>query len=290
MFVIGLPRVGSTLIYQSLVQGLCLSYLCNAAASFPESPALVTHLLHRTIGIHPPSCFESCYGVSPGWRSPAQGREVWARWFPEDQSYCGPGSVAGPSLIAMRSTIASIERAFGMPFLNKAQGHAVRIGPLHEAFPHAIFVHVQREPTAVAESILRGRRDCFGDDTHWFSAKPSTYGSLMTLDPPSQIAGQIMAITADMDRDLSIVGLNHVFTVDYDRFCAAPRRIVAEFANFYEQRTGLALVNRSAIPATFPTSSRPRVSPADSRQVYDALFRSGRLCPDIATDNTPTPR
>lgn len=277
IFIIGLPRVGSTLIYQSLVQGLGVSYLCNAADGVPKAPALVTRLLHRSIGIRPPRCFESRYGGSAGWLSPSQGRDVWAHWFPADQSYCGPGSVAEQSLVSMRKTVGAIERAFGMPFLNKAQGHAVRIGPLNEAFPNALFIRVQREMGAIAESILRGRRDCFRDDGHWFSAKPSIYASLTSLDPPSQIAGQIRGITADIDRDLSLVDARRVFTIDYDHFCSAPRSVVAAFADFYRARTGITLALRYTIPPRFSSSTRERVSPLDSIRLRESLEFSKSL-------------
>lgn len=80
MFIIGLPRVGSTLVYQLIVSRFEAAFFCNAAAVMPRSPALVTSLLG-------------------------------------------------------------------------------------------------------AQSILLGRRECFGDDRHWLSAKPSNYPSLAHLDP-----------------------------------------------------------------------------------------------------------
>jgi hypothetical protein len=271
IFIIGLPRVGSTLVYQTLVRGLAVSYLCNAAASFPQSPALITHWLTRIWGITPPRGFDSAYGVAAGWRAASQGRDIWARWFPEDQSYVGQGELAPSSGGELRGTVAAVEDAFGQPFVNKSQGHAVRILALREVFPNAVFIHVRRDALAVAESILRGRRECFGHDAAWFSVKPSTYPQLAGLAPHKQIAGQIAGVTADIERSLSIIGAEDTFAIDYERFCNAPRAVLDEFACFYEHRTGRRLSHRLDVPASFPRSGRTHVSAADTDLLQCAL-------------------
>lgn len=96
-----------------------------------------------------------------------------------------------------------------------------------------LFVRVVREPLAVAESILRGRRDCFGSDSAWFSTMPSTFESLAHLAPIEQIAGELSAIDADMETAFARVGSERVFCIDYETFCRQPRSALADFADFY---------------------------------------------------------
>jgi hypothetical protein len=192
-----------------------------------------------------------------GWNAPAQGREMWGRWFPPDQAYQGAGMLSETAIREMRAVVANIEAAFSAPFFNKAQGHAVRIRGLYEAFPQALFIRMRRDHDAIVPSILKGRRDCFHDEAHWFSAKPSNYDLLHGLAPRPQILAQIRGIEADMDRDFSAVGMERVFAIDYEGFCLEPRRILDDIATFYASRSGRSLEPRADIPASF-TVSRPR--------------------------------
>jgi len=256
LFIVGLPRVGSTLVYQAIVRRFVVAYLCNAAAWHPRAPAVVTALLTRSVGIWPPNTFTSNYGTTTGWNAPAQGREMWGRWFPPDQAYQGEGALSATAIREMRAVVTKLEAAFSAPFVNKAQGHAVRIPGLCEAFPHALFIRMRREHDAIRLSILKGRRECFHDESHWFSAKPSNYESLRGLDPIAQIIGQIRGIEADMDRDLAAVGTERVFTIDYERFCVEPHAVLEKVAAFYALQTGRTLAARADVPRSF-TISRP---------------------------------
>lgn len=283
IFIIGPPRVGSTLAYQLLVCGLKTSFICNAAAATPHAPAITTWALAIASGINPPDRYESCYGVSPGWNAPAQGRETWGRWFPPDQSYVGAGECSPAAVVEIQGTVSRIERAFGAPFVNKAQGHCVRILSLCEAFPSAVFVRVRRAAAAVAESVLLGRRECFGDARQWFSAKPSGYASLKDLDPFRQIVGQIRGLEADMDRDLARAGNSRVIDLDYSDLCAGPRAIVSQVASFYEGRTGIRLAPRRPIPASFPVSTRRKVATEEMNLFSDLLSTPDYLSDVLGT-------
>lgn len=271
VFVIGLPRVGSTLVYQALVRRFTVSYLCNAAAGLPDSPALVSTALCRMRSVAPSADFRNFYGVTRGWNGPAQAREVWGRWFPEDQSHVGPGTIGATARAQVRATVALIERAFGMPFANKTQGHAVRIEALCEIFADAVFIRVNRDRLEVAESILRGRRDYFGDERHWFSAKPSNFEQLAGCGPFDQIAGQIRGIEGDMARAFNRVGVSRLLEVDYREFCSSPLACLDGIRDFYEERSGTRLQFRGSVPEVFEVSQRERVTPAESRLLREAL-------------------
>lgn len=275
LFIIGLPRVGSTLVYQALVRRFAVSYLCNAAAAYPSSPGIVTTLLCRFRRVLPGDAYSSHYGYVPGWSSPSQGREMWARWFPVDQSFVGPGLIDGAAAREMRGTVARIESAFGLPFVNKAQGHAVRMEALCEVFPGALFVRVNREPLPVAESILQGRRECFGDATHWFSMKPSAYRDLVDCDPFWQIAGQIHGVNADMQRAAARIGSHRVIEVNYEDFCSSPGTCLDRIGDFYAHSGGPTLRIRGEVPTSFLASRLARVPSTDSLRLKVCLQESG---------------
>lgn len=285
LFITGLPRVGSTLVYQALVRRFATAFICNAAAATPRAPAVVTWLLSRTRAITPPDRYLNHYGNTAGWSGPSQGREIWGRWFPLNQTYVAAGGCSPPAMREMRGTVSRIEHAFRSPFVNKSQGHAVRILPLCEAFPRAVFVRVRRNVVDVATSVLVGRRECFRDDRVWFSAKPSNYESLRALDPVGQIVGQLRGLEADMARDFSQVGPERVIDVDYDSFCRSPREALDRVADCYGCLSGHGLRVRSDVPAEFQPPPRRALGPSESLLLRRRL---AELPPHDAALRTPS--
>lgn len=275
LFVIGLPRVGSTLFTHALIRRFSLSYISNAAALFPRAIGVTSVVLGRLQRVRPHADFRNAYGVIPGRHAPAQGRELWGRWFPMDQSWVAASALSPEAYAEMRATIAVIESAFAMPFANKAQGHAVRIDALCEAFPTAVFVRVVRDRLEVAQSILKSRREYFRDENRWFSAKPSNYRELSDLDPYDQIAGQILGIERDMHDSFTRVGTQRVFDVNYRDFCHDPTRCLDEVHEFYVERSGgIVLSIRAQAPVAFSVRSAASVSVEDTRLLQDALERA----------------
>ncbi|HLB84108.1 MAG TPA: hypothetical protein VJK00_05210, partial [Steroidobacteraceae bacterium] len=68
MFVISLPRSGSTLLYQLLLQRFRLAYFSNLMAAFPDSPVTVAVISGWLGGQDPPEDVASTFGATRGWR------------------------------------------------------------------------------------------------------------------------------------------------------------------------------------------------------------------------------
>lgn len=256
IFVVGAPRTGTTLVYQVLTAGLQLSYFLNLADAYPLIPCVVTRVVHTLATVAPPNKFRSRYGETRGWMAPSHGRHIWARWFPGDQSYVGPKVLSRTSIDEIKGTIACVEDAFRMPFINKAQGNCVRVHPLCEAFPKAVFVRVHRSHLQTVESILRSRKSLWGTNEHWFSARPSNFGDLGSLSPCRQVCEQVHGIEADLSRDLTAAAPNRVFDVHYETFCHDPRSVLMAFRGFYQQHADHLVPWRTQVPRAFEVSHK----------------------------------
>ena len=278
IFIVGAPRSGTTLLYQLLTYRLSLSYFLHLAARFPESPAVVTRIITAFRTVSPPPVFTSKFGKTEGWKAPDQGRGIWARWFPADQGQVAASRLPPNQTAALRATIAIIERAFGMPFLNKAQGHCVCMPQLVDAFPQALFVRVHRDHFLTAQSILRGRETYFGDRTHWFSVRPREYDLIKSHEPVRQICEQLYYLSEEMDRATQKIGGERVLNLSYENYCLAPEESVETVREFYRANTGIELAKRGGSLGPFQVSAGVRVSEADSQAIrrhLSELFGSG---------------
>jgi len=274
IFIVGAPRAGTTLVYQSILASFKVSYFLNLVDRLPNSPGLVTRAICRLFSPSPPRSFESSFGEIKGLLAPSHGRHIWARWFPGDQGYVPAGFLAQEQMQEIRGTIATIERAFDLPFFNKAQGHCVRILPLHEAFPEAVYLRVSRDHLQTAQSLLLGRKRYFGDAKKWFSVKPKAYDRIARFEPCQQICEQLFEIEKDLDRDLGDVAAGRVFDLQYESFCSDPNGNMKRFQEFYESVSGKKLVGRTPLPESFQVSSKQSANQSE----YDELkFHIHRL-------------
>lgn len=255
IFIVGVPRAGTTLTYQIFANGLDLSYICNMAAYYYASPCLISWLMSKYSPILPNNNFDNYYGSTKGWNTPCQGRKIWARWFPADQHYIPPGNLAKAKMLQMRNTVGLMEKILGTPFINKHQPHSVRMRSLVEVFPNALFIRVNRNRFWNIQSLLHGRNYWHKDYPDWLSTQPENYLELKKLDNPlQQVIGQLQSIEKEMDFSEQELGKDRIFTVSYSELCQNPQKILADFIGFYFSHTRYRLRQRLKIPSSFRES------------------------------------
>jgi hypothetical protein len=229
LFILGLPRSGTTLVYQYIVHRLHVAYFTNAVGRRPYDPCRATWEQVRS-GDTYRSDFQSEYGRSRGDLAPREAGNFWLRFFDID-AYQTPGDVKEADLAEMRESVHCTQALFsGAPFVNKNVKHVLRIPVLAACFADAHFLVVERDRVDVALSLLRARIDTLGSYDAWFSVKPPDYARLRGLDAVEQVAGQVLALERKMDDDLAGVGAGRVHRLDYQAFCRSPDSVIAASA------------------------------------------------------------
>ncbi|MBM4137677.1 MAG: sulfotransferase [Nitrospira sp.] len=236
IFIIGPPRSGSTLLYQIMTRYFKVCYFSNLMMRFPKSPITIAKLVSLIYSNKQPEFnFTNMYGETMGWKQPNQGILFWNRWFPNDNSYVGSGVISNRTIKGIRNTVALLQQIFDAPFVNKWQTNSVRILPLYEALPEALFVRIKRQLPFVAQSILIGKRKLFKDEMRWFSSKPKNYEQIKNKKPIEQVCEQVFSIEKDIDRDSKVIGENKFFTVHYEELCECPELIMNNIKKFYDK-------------------------------------------------------
>lgn len=272
IFIIGVPRSGSTLLYQLIAYCFEVSYLTNKLAKHNTFPCILSLPLSIIGGCNSPELFDSNYGEVPGWRSPSQGWTFWDRWFPsEDQSYVGLNELSEATTKKLRNTILLMEKIYKRPFVNKAMSLGVRILPVSHAFPEALFIRIHRNQLDIAQSILKGRSDYMGDKNKWFSVKPSEYEKIKDKDYITQVCGQIYFLERDMDRDIQIIGKHRCLDIQYAELCTNPKSVIEKIEQFYNLNTYYGQIRkRKEPPPYFNLSTGKKCNDSD----YNLLKKS----------------
>ncbi len=236
VFILGLPRSGTTLVYQYLVHRLHVAYFTQAVGHHPCDPCRTTWSQIRSGGTYR-SDFESEYGRSRGDLAPREAGSFWLRFFHIDD-YQTNADVREEDLAEMRKTVACIQALFhGAPFVNKNVKHLLRVPVLNGAFPNPHFLVVERDPVDVALSVWRSRLEYSGSYDAWFSVRPSNYEALRALDPVEQVVGQIVGLERKLNEDLAWVDAARVHRIDYASFCRRPDDVLPACGGVFAQVT-----------------------------------------------------
>ena len=280
VFIVGLPRSGTTLLYQLLLNHFDWSYFTRWAEYYYRAP-VAAYRIQRLI-FPQPSYFEyeSEYGkmkdrnyLSKAWR-PVEGHPIWHRWFPEKPTHCYEGCLNGSAREAMKSTITGFIELSGKPFLNKNTRNSIRLLGLVEAFPDAIVIVVKRRSLYVAQSlyIARLNRQSSGKNGNhkWWGTKPKEFVHLQHLDPLSQAVGQTRAIERELEKQLFAYS-NRSIKVDYEDICERPGEILRTIQEHCEaHRIELRRIKDLDVPQ-FTLGNKRKVSEADFDSIKSLL-------------------
>lgn len=287
VFVLGVPRSGSTLLYQILVHSFEVSYFCNAAEEHSSYPATVTRIYRSRIRKYHTD-FVNNYGVTKLRQGPNEGIDIWSRWFPPD-TYVDEHSLAASGAGEGQRTVAAVSTLISAPFVNKDPRHCGRVRALNAVFPGCLFVFIRRDPVANAASILNVRRKRAargqGDLATWISVKPREYARISQHGYITQICGQVYYCARNGLDDLTAVAAERHLIVSYEELCADPRGEVDRIAAF-AQTNGVPLRQRLSPPVSFP-SPPPAPIPKADREALGAQLAALYRGSDLASLNNP---
>jgi hypothetical protein len=220
VFLLGLPRSGTTLVSQYVVHRLEVAYWTNGVGHHPRAPIVTTFLERRGDAYR--SDFRSRYGKVEGARAPREAGAVWARFF-DLERYTRFEDLRPGDAERLRNLVAATQRVFGRaPFVNKNVKHLLRIDALAKVFPESLFLVVRRRVQDTALSILRARLELAPDPSRWWSVRPPDWERLAGLPLEEQIAGQVLSLRRRLDLDLAALPRERVIELDYERFCREP--------------------------------------------------------------------
>ena len=226
VFILGLPRSGTTLVYQYIVHRLNVAYFTNQGGHYYLSPCLATYFQRNALGDYD-SDFQSDYGKVRGACAPREAGSFWGRFFGFDD-YVDFQDIPAADVQTLRTTISCIQHIFGdLPFINKNVKHMLRIDALSKIFPAAYFLIVERDLSQVALSVRHARYSTMEDPKEWWSVKPPNYSEINHLSIPEQIAHQLLSLQEQMNCDLSKLPQERVMRVSYESFCKNPEATIA---------------------------------------------------------------
>ncbi|MFW5803866.1 MAG: sulfotransferase family protein [bacterium] len=241
IFIIGLPRSGTTILYQLLTHKFDLSYINNFIARHYKSPFLALLISKLIIKDKIHNCFTSNYGYSSSSVAPSEGGNLWKRWFKPEIAYYEKNMPLYKSMQQFRSFIYLWMKAQKKPIIIKNLRFGQRISVLYKIFPEALFIVIKRNPVYNLQSMYLAGEDMRESLKSWCPYKET----LITNDKillTYRIKEQIEAI---YERDLKLFSKNQVLNLTYEDLCHNPANILKK-ANTFFLKNNVLVYNRNS--------------------------------------------
>ncbi|MDB4055025.1 sulfotransferase [Akkermansiaceae bacterium] len=227
LFIVGLPRSGTTLLTQVLAETNGFSYPSNLIARFYMNPALgerVTKLLAPLLRANI-SGFESNIGRTKEWNEPSEFGFFWSRFFDFTEHHAIQAeSVTEEIRQSFVSELNQWESESGKPVLLKAMIMNYSLEILYEMYPNALFIRTDRSYHDVVQSIIKSRRLVTGADNNWFSCRPKNWRELNEIDDPvEKTVAQIKSIESSLDSFWEHLPSKNKEICNYGEFCSKPK-------------------------------------------------------------------
>lgn len=228
VYIVGVPRSGTTLLSQLASRFLPLGYIDNVVARFWLRPSVGIRLSRAILGPDARAGIrlDSTHGTTEGPAGPHEFGYFWRHWLRLDRAIThklAPNELAAVDVPGLQRVLEhEILAAFAGPvvFKNVICGLQARL--LTRCHPRSLFVAIERDPLAAAASILAARQRRYGNPAVWWSLKPSSYPEIAALpDPVDQVARQVLDIRRELRAELSGPGVQALH-LDYAKLCADP--------------------------------------------------------------------
>lgn len=235
ILIMGPLRSGTTLFTQWLANTGLVAYPTNLLSRFYQAPILGAKIqllltdprynFRDELGeFAQQAAYQSENGKTKGVLAPNEFWYFWRRFLSESSRDVWSDDELRQSMDVqtMKAELIGMMDVFQKPFAAKGMLFNYNIPFLDSVLDKAIFVYIQRDIAANAESVLQARERQLGSREAWYSFKIPEYESLKKLSPEEQAVGQVSCINRAVTSGLENVATHRKLTVNYEAFCQNP--------------------------------------------------------------------
>ncbi len=221
VWIIGVPRSGTTLAYQLMCASFRSTYLTNRVAKRYRI-ALASRAIERLLferKLHPQT-FQSNFGRTISNNDPHEGGAFFYQFLPSEEPYVEATDLTTDEKIAFKSVISSLTYPRKL-FISKNTVHSLRIKALADIFPNSKFLWVTRNKNDAIKSMLKARKANGILENQWWSVKPPGWIGRLDQSPDEMVAWQYSEINHIINQDLQTTNAEF-YKVSYEDICKQP--------------------------------------------------------------------
>jgi sulfotransferase family protein len=271
LHVIGVPRSGTTLLYQVVAAGLDVGYVDNLTAAFWRAPVLGLRLAQK-LGTHGSgSSFDSTFGRTRGVGEPHEFGYFWNHHLRYPGLHALPaGHEETIDWARLRTVLVNMAHWNRGPLVFKPMLLTWHLERMLVELPGTCYVWIKREPRATALSLLEMRSSLFGSYEAWASLRPHGAAWLADEPPWRQVAAQVLVLERTIEAAVAAIGPDSVLTLEYEDLCNAPGDVLGRVQELLAAK-GWESVRRATSLPSFEARRRNAIESEFGERVDEAL-------------------
>jgi Sulfotransferase family len=278
LFIFGLPRSGTTLLYQLTACCFDIGYINNIAARFWRAPVIGVAFAQSLLHGRRDNSFVSDYGKSIELSGPHEFSYFWQRWLKitDIESAC-QFSAADDHIdwAGLADVLGCLQDHFGAGIVHKTNFVANFIRGFSANLPMPIFICIDRPCIDVAFSILKARVRYYGDHNAWWATYPPSYGKIKDLPFAQQIARQVVDLRNVYEQCMALVDRDLVLRFSYSELCDNPGAVLADIQRRVADRHGVEIPILEGVPTHFKQQRQAFSGSLEEEAVLAALKALG---------------
>ncbi len=234
VFILGIPRSGTTFIYQVISSIIPCLYVDNFVEKFSSSPIFAFKVRNLIWNERNHESFTSSYGVTSdgGVTAPNQGINFWYHWFPNRNHYHAVSDLSPNGYRDIDNTIHYLINKYDKPLLFKELSLSQKLPIIRRLFPESKFIIVERDLAKIAIKILHSMEKHKIDDGVMWGGFFKGYERFLDLDKKRMVAHQIVYLKHYMDQGLSDFKADQVLRIDFDDLYVDPNAEIEKVSTF----------------------------------------------------------
>ncbi|MCW8932673.1 MAG: sulfotransferase [Gammaproteobacteria bacterium] len=268
IFILGAPRSGSTLLFQLITSAFNVGYLSNLHCRFYCGPAFIEKLnckfKHKYL-----SDYSSNHGDTKLLTEPSECGAFWYRFFLPAINYTKITNIESKKMDDFRRNIAAISKERKNSIVFKNLYAALRIEPIVDVIPEALFIIINRDETDNAHSILDARMRVNGNYEEWWSLPTQELEQLKCQPAEVQVVKQIRNTYKIIESDLTRLNVrkHKILTINYEELCDDVYEQLDKIEVFFKDNNKNIKRTNNIIPKTFQRNKQIKIDP----QLYQSL-------------------
>lgn len=234
VFIVGPPRSGSTILYQSITNRFEVSYIDNLTCMFYRNLLFGNRMSNLIYSACPHNTSKSNFGNTSeyGFHAPSECGEFWYRWLPRNKHFIDYSDFDEKVVSQIQKEIFSVIQFEKKPFVFKNLNAGQRLRLISRVAPKAKIIFIKRKTLDNALSIYQSRLKNGIKEDEWWSIMPPNVSELNRLPLYEKIVKQIYYIEKQIMDDKHLFPSKNFLKIQYEDYLDKPDTFLGIIKNF----------------------------------------------------------
>lgn len=271
VFIVGAPRTGSTILYQTITNYFDVLYTDNVVNHFYRTFFLAFKISNFFYGTKAHNSSESYLGqtYASGMHGPSECSGFWYRWLSTGKHYIEKGEIDMHSIHEIRNNIHAVSNYFKKHIVFKNLNNGQRLELINEVDKQSRFIFISRDPFFTVQSILLARRKIGYPKNKMFGVYPKNFKELEKYDEIEMVVRQVLNLEAEIKKSLSLFPKENIINIQYNLFCENPEKYLELIQNRFFN--GSVSAKKNATKPKIKFSETVRLNDAEVLKVKELL-------------------